>query len=287
MKFLWLFVAVCCLTACDYTEVKREIGYKGKARVNPWLAAERYAARCDREVRSLGAWTPPGVDDCVWFVPASVLGNQSFTRRMRDWVEEGGHLVLLVEHADTETNDWSENAVDPRLEPALLGMLKRMGIDLKEAGKSEKQVSATQVQFAGRSFEVSANSKCGVSVRGGAPGVFASVKRGDGQLTVITDARIFRNRWIGDKEHAALLDALIQRIGVRRLRRLSAWLRTLAVGAAGKPSVAGVGRAWHAGLALVVEKSHPLRPGGIRRRGFHAAGLRASSGGARRFPMAA
>ena len=45
MRIFWLMLAALCLTACDYTEVKREIGYKGKARINPWLAAERFVAR--------------------------------------------------------------------------------------------------------------------------------------------------------------------------------------------------------------------------------------------------
>ena len=44
MKFLRLLMMALALTACDHTEVKREIGYKGKARVNPWLAAERFCA---------------------------------------------------------------------------------------------------------------------------------------------------------------------------------------------------------------------------------------------------
>lgn len=229
MKFLWLLVAACFLTACDYTEVTREIGYKGKARVNPWLAAERFAAQYEHEVRSLGSWTAPDAGDLVWFVPASVLGNQSFTRRMQDWVEDGGHLVLLVEHADTETNDWSRNTIEPRLEPALLTMLRRTGIHLKEGGTTSKSVTASQIEFAGRSFEVSAKSSCSVSAHGGTPGVFASVKRGDGRLTVITDARVFRNRWIGDKEHAGLLAALIEAteyegaVGFLRGSGLSLW----------------------------------------------------------------
>jgi hypothetical protein len=229
MKFLWLMLAACFLTTCEYTEVKREVGYKGKARVNPWLAAERFAARYDHEVRSLGSWTAPDGGDLVWFVPASLLGNQSFTRRMQDWVEDGGHLVLLVEHADTETNDWSRNTIEPRLEPALVEMLRRMGILLKEGGSSETPVTASKVEFAGNSFEVSAKSTCSVSVHGGAPGVFASLKRGDGRITVITDARVFRNRWIGEKEHAGLLAALIEAtefegaVGFLRGSGLSLW----------------------------------------------------------------
>ncbi len=229
MKILWLLVTALFLTACEYTEVKREIGYKGKARVNPWLAAERFAASDGNEVRSLASWTAPDVEDAVWFVPASLLSNQSFTRRMREWVEEGGHMVLLVEHADSETNDWSRSSVKPRLEPVLVNMLERTGIGLKEGGEMKKPVTASRIEFSGRSFAVDAKSTTSVSVYGGTPGVFASVRLREGRMTVITDARIFRNRWIGEEDHAALLDALLGStqyegsIGFLRGSGLSLW----------------------------------------------------------------
>ncbi len=229
MRILWLLAAALCLTACDYTEVKREIGYKGKARINPWLAAERFAARYDMEVRSLVSWTAPGGDDVVWFVPASLMNNQSYTRHMEEWVEDGGHLVLLVEHADTETNDWSKGSSDPLLEPALVRMLGRAGIRLDEGNSSKSTVKASNIKFKGQSYHVDASSTSGVVVKGGEPGVFASVKRGEGRMTVITDGRIFRNRWIADHEHAALLAALIEAteyggtVGFLRGSGLSLW----------------------------------------------------------------
>lgn len=207
MKLLALLLMVFALTACDYTEEKREIGYKGKARINPWLAAERFAAQYDEKVRSLAAWTAPELEDAVWFVPASVLSNASFTRQIEDWVKEGGHLVLLVEHADAETNDWSDDPVEAQLEPALVGMLARASIEVSELENSEDVVS--EIKFDGESFEVVASSKTRVALDGGEPGVFASAPSGDGRVTVLTDGRLFRNRWIGDKDHAALLEALI------------------------------------------------------------------------------
>ncbi len=227
MKFLALLVTALALTACDYIEAKREIGYKGKARINPWLAAERFAARYDGEVRSLAAWTSPEFEDAVWFVPAAVLSNASFTRQIEDWVEAGGHLVLLVEHADAETNDWSDDSVKPSLEPAIVDMLGSAGIELSEGKNSKEPV--TEIEFDGESFEVAASSKTRVASDGGEPGVFASVSSGDGRMTVLTDGRLFRNRWIGDKDHAALLEALILAteyegsIGFMRGSGLSLW----------------------------------------------------------------
>ena len=207
MKWLGLLAMALALTACDTTEVKREIGYKGKARINPWLAAERFAAHDGGAVRSLAAWTAPEFEDAVWFVPASVLTNESFTRKLESWVGEGGHLVLLVEHANSESNDWSRHAPEAELSPALLGMLDDSGISLEQ---KEKPVTAETIEFEGKSYEVDAQSDTSVAVDDGMPGVFASVESGDGRISVLTDGRLFRNRWIGDKEHAALLAALIQ-----------------------------------------------------------------------------
>ena len=210
MKFIVLFLAAACLTACNYTEVKREIGYKGKARINPWLAAERFAEKSEYEVRSLASWATPDFADTVWFVPASVLSNLSFTRRMEDWVEDGGHLVLLVEHAESETNDWSRSSTEPTIEPVLIEMLARAGIELKPSEESGSLIKASSIEFDGKTYAVDTKSSSSVALEGEEPGVFASVKSLDGRITVLTDARIFRNRWIGDKQHAELLEALMQ-----------------------------------------------------------------------------
>lgn len=226
MKWLFLFLTALFLTSCDYDEVKREIGYKGKARINPWLAAERFCARYDGGVKSLATWTEPKFEDAVWFVPASVLSNESFTRRLESWVEEGGHLVLLVEHADAETSDWSKFTKELDLEPAVIHLLDRAGIELKSG---EKELTASKIRFLKKTYQVNASSDAGVSTRNREPGVFASVKKGEGRISVLTDGRLFRNRWIGDKEHAALMDALVGateddgKIGFLRGSGLSLW----------------------------------------------------------------
>lgn len=226
MKILFLFVILLSLVSCDYTEVTRETGYKGKARINPWLAAERFVSQYGNQVASLPAWKAPGYDDAVWFVPASILSNQSFTRQTEDWVYEGGHLVLLVEHASAEASDWNLDSSVPMLDGALMEMLERAAIEITT---SDEAIKSSQIDFDGESYEVDAESLTSVAEIDGEPGVLVSVPCGDGQITVLTDARIFRNRWIGDKEHAALLDAVIRstgyegQIGFLRGSGLSLW----------------------------------------------------------------
>jgi hypothetical protein len=215
------------LASCDYTEVEREVGYKGKARLNPWLAAERFTKKYDYEALSSHSWTTPEWDDAAWFIPVSAIGNRSFTRQMEEWVTDGGHLVLLIEHASSETNDWGLGGIFPEVEPPIIDWLERAGIryveDPSESVKSEK------IGFGDMSFKVEAVSGSGVSIIGSEPGVFASQEYGGGRLTVLTDSRIFRNRWIGDHDHAALMLALIEatgngsRVGFMRGTGLSFW----------------------------------------------------------------
>lgn len=201
------FVMALVLVGCDYTEKEKEIGFKGKARLNSWLAAERVAAELvDYEIHSHPSWTVPDADDAVWFLPASILGNESFTSLVEQWVDDGGHLVLLAEHADSQINDWSPFHDPPRYERALHEMLGRFEMELIE----DRPSKADKIELEGEEFQVDAASDSSVVLDGGKPAIFASTIRGEGRLSVLMDGRLFRNRWIGEKDHAALLYQLIQ-----------------------------------------------------------------------------
>ncbi len=218
-------IALLFLTACDYREVEREIGYKGKARVNPWLAAERFIGRLGHETQPVISWTEPDYGDAVWIVPASIPSNVSFTRSMEEWVRDGGHLILLVERTDSATNDWRGRHAPPSIEQALTDMLRRAGISLETSGNAR----AREIVFQGTSYKVDAESDAVVSIKDEKGGVFASTECGDGRITVVTDGRIFRNRWIGERDHAALLAALVDAgdiagsVGIARDSGLSFW----------------------------------------------------------------
>jgi len=227
IRYLALSLTALALVSCSYTEVEREIGYKGKARLNPWLAAERFTARYDYEVISSHSWTKPEWEDAAWFIPASAIGNRSFARQMEEWVIDGGHLVLLMEHASAETNDWSSGNIVAEIEPPLVDWLERAGMSYE--ADHDKDIKSEQIDFGGKQFKVEARSESSISIVGEEPGVFASQEYGAGRLSVLTDARIFRNRWIGDHEHAALMLALIEqnedgwRVGFMKGTGLSFW----------------------------------------------------------------
>jgi hypothetical protein len=208
-RLLVMASAALLLNSCDYKEVEREVGYKGRARVNPWLAAERFSERMGWETRSVISWTAPTWEESAWVLPASVISNESFGRRTEQWVTEGGHLILLVNHAEGQTSDWTVFHMKPTLEPAVFNLLERGGITLKDDGNMQ----ADKIKFQGRTFKVDAEAESSVARNDGKPGVFVSVRHGEGRMTVLTDGRLFRNRWIGDNDNAALLDALLRADG--------------------------------------------------------------------------
>jgi hypothetical protein len=210
------------LVGCGhYVEREQEVGYRGAARLNPYLAAERFLERLDREVAAERSWPDLGYGDAMVVMPAAMLSAEGFVRQAGEWVNNGGHLVCLFDHADTGFNDWHEGLRLTGFEeetPAVwVEWLKQHGVTLaegREAGKAagfDKRV----VRLDDEAFEV---SKAGAGKfmleddhAGGGSGkarTFVSLPCGRGRVTLVADARMFRNRWIGEAEHAALLGEL-------------------------------------------------------------------------------
>jgi hypothetical protein len=209
----WLLLVGCVsgLAGCEYEEVERVIGYQGEARRNPWLAAERMVSHYGYDVESLTSWRAPQGSDAVWFVPASALANQGIVRRAEKWVRSGGHLIVLLEKAGVETNDWSLFGPELALEPPLVGLLERAGIRLDQTATSKNAARVERViPFDGDEFKVMAGAGKAVAMTDGEAGLFVSAEMGRGQLSAVTDARMFRNRWIDEQEHAELLLALVE-----------------------------------------------------------------------------
>ncbi|MFD0895680.1 hypothetical protein KBB96_01765 [Luteolibacter ambystomatis] len=211
----WLIVVMTvfglfgCSGSGSYHE--EETGYKGQALVDPWLAAGRFLSSYGHEVSKPSSWHPPTPEETVWFVPAKVIGNETFARQMEGWMNRGGHLVCLVDYTDPGNDWWLGSRV--QMEPAFEKMLSWHGFSVAQDGSAT--APSDPLRFRGRKYDTEAKSDWQVSVRNAKSGVFASTVVGNGRLTVITDARIFRNRWIDGKQHAELLKALVDASSTR------------------------------------------------------------------------
>lgn len=206
LRVLLALVLAFCLAGCNTKYEEVETGYKGPARTNPWLAAQRFLAAYGRKVEVLSAWRAPAGSDSTWIVPSSLISNSLFARQIDRWMLDGGHLICLVDHADFR-DDWNLSSPDLKLEPAFEGFLKDHGFKLEQSGRGEVATSA--VRHRGKDYAVEMKSSWRSSAAGGTLEGVCSARLARGRLTVVTDARPFRNRWIGDRQHAALLKALV------------------------------------------------------------------------------
>jgi len=210
---LWkgvLVAMVLGLGGCDTKYEEVETGYKGQARTNPWLAAQRFLMAYGREVEVLASWREPSDADSTWIVPAELISNGLFAKRIDEWISDGGHLICLIEHSGFR-DDWNLKPFEGELEPAFETFLKSHNFKIEKSGSGSKETKSAR--FRGRAFDVEMKSDWQASSGSGALEGMPTAKVGQGRLTLVTDARPFRNRWIGDKQHAALLKALVDSTG--------------------------------------------------------------------------
>lgn len=218
MSAIWcrllLGLLVLFAAGCEFEEVTKQTGYKGKARLNPWLAAERFAERKGRPVISSGSWVKPEPGYDTYFVPVGVLNNAGVVASMKRWILDGGHLVVLLEYSDSEWNDWNEfRSSSAEASPPLTEFLKEEGIILDHS--ISNKTSSGEIEFNNHVYQVEVESASKISLNDDAAKKdlnFASVKVGYGRLSVLTDARIFRSKNIDKAEHAELLAGLLNAI---------------------------------------------------------------------------
>jgi hypothetical protein len=207
-----IIILLCAILAgCSggHTTRKREIGYKGKARLNAYLAAGRFLEKNDHFVISKSGWPELDEDVAMLIIPASVISSKAYAEELRDWVSAGGHLLCLVEQAESYRDDWGHSIRASRggdaVTQALTDFFKDAGLELEHGEKIEAQ----KLQVDDAHYEVFAESSAGVKLNGGERSTMGQANYGDGLITVMTDARPFRNRYISDHDHAALLLALV------------------------------------------------------------------------------
>jgi len=194
----------------NYDEVEREIGHRGAARLNPFLAAERFLAEIGRECRVERGW--PQLDRSVGlvFMPAGMLEARGYVDEVRDWVADGGHLVCLFAWSSSARDDWRSGQPPPQAPSGpLADWIDECGWTMDGEGEPVGDQSE-RWDFMGGEFAIEqVRTRRFMPAAGdGAARAFVSEYYGDGRLTLVGDARPFRNRYLGEGDHAPLLAGL-------------------------------------------------------------------------------
>jgi len=233
---------VLALTGCGprMEKVEVEIGYKGRARLNPFLAAWRLLESREWTVEERHGLTVLPTSGEVIVVSAESDQGGLAAQELAAWIEAGGHVVYLLAGAErfAPELDW-EPKTDEETAKTGKGPVSR-DENLKSPKPKEEMVEEEEAPsfplldefelrvaprgmltrscvIGKRTLSIEMPVGLGVKVpqaRRQLPGVIRSAGRGPagvaslpfgkGRLAVLGDARIWRNRHIGKADHATL-----------------------------------------------------------------------------------
>ncbi|MFM7606240.1 MAG: DUF4350 domain-containing protein [Prosthecobacter sp.] len=278
------------LCSCEghWEEVEKVTGYHGKARVNPFFAAERVLKELGHEAERNLYLSKMPAHNAVMFLSAEGGLSEGRTKQMLDWVEGGGHLIyclggtrsyndyatglelgmrvlneVLVEEGDPllrelgiQMQKWDPKNIQKALQKAGKQVdikkdfkdehnrkesqrpskaeddLNHLPINDQPAGKTLKklgdlieqvvndQMAEFQLHWRGREYRLKLAGFLSMTINRQLKHdefVIGDLKtaaalhliRGGGRITVLTHARPFRNRWLGEHDHARWLSALV------------------------------------------------------------------------------
>lgn len=267
---LWvlLFLTAISLCSCGQKREPKEVsrGYKGEARSNPYLLAQRYLKEKGWSVEDQKGAMILGDDDAMIILPVSSVKLKVDADELLDWVSWGGHAVILVEYGDdyrqdigeyashqpqNSTYSW-ENEDDIVHSIGLDYIADELYVDLLALSKDEDE-DFDYISVEGAELENIESDEAGSleafgkllryvdlvdieldnrPLKAGLGGEFSfgygyeyeegefgdseedhrllSLWYGDGRVTFVSDARLFRNPYLQMKGHAELLNHLVE-----------------------------------------------------------------------------
>ena len=248
MRFILLTLFVCFFcSSCQETELKRRtLGYKGKAKANPFLAAERLLNKEGFDAASAHGFGRLDEQTATLFIPTSSLNTVGRAKRVLEWVASGGHLILMLDGGEMGGNDFvitpSGSYRDSDLAAGVQHLLDEMNVvchteDLSSSTSSSKMEldEWEELEEKDRVLLESEESKInlgdgelvlhswsdktleyniwsgddygsGESDKG--EHRYLSLRHGSGRVSLLSDARPLRNRYLGYGDHAEFLITL-------------------------------------------------------------------------------
>jgi len=211
-------------------------GFKGKARVNPYLAAERFLNESGIPAESGRFWGADMERYQTVVVPASFLSTNGLVNQILDWVSEGRNLIILLNGGESWVDDFNEHdftAFSDAGFPSLSYLLEECAIERRDEDFEEKVIDEEaeghlasewheaqiswelddesyhyRVEFEGDEGLVSSWGESWEHEKEGSRMV--TVGYGAGSVMVLAHARPFRNAYIDRADHAAFLESVVQ-----------------------------------------------------------------------------
>lgn len=216
----WLLLPLAALlgTGCDQNgqyETREEIvGYKGAARYNPWLAAERFLSRTGTPAQTLPMLGDLPATSATIFLPLDSVSSRGEARTLLRWALTGGHLIVACTGTSRFHNDYDgeESGTIDKNAPLLQELRVKASAE-KPSGTSEVDLDGATytLQNYDRGAALDVTSRPGISVLAGTreAATVASFTHGIGRITLLGGATALRNRYLKEDDHAAILQGLV------------------------------------------------------------------------------
>jgi hypothetical protein len=190
-----------------YKSEEIEVGYRGEARSNPLLAAERFLRQdativLHRSHSMLRLIPQLTAGDTVLLSQHNYPLNQKEAEQLMNWLyEQGGHLIVSADYNDNydEANDYILSQLDLRL-----ALSESEGDDSLEWLYSlELNEDVFNVEFFSNLWLEDTEDEHGT------PQVWLQYHYGEGFITLFSDSTFMENDYIGNYDHAWFLVQLV------------------------------------------------------------------------------
>jgi len=232
-----------------YVKKDKIEGYKGEAKLNPYLVAERFLKKVSYNKTSVRTGFVKYESRLGMVIsPATTLNSDVVTDKMLNWVANGGVYVCLLERGEKGYTDIGEQCehetamwIDVET-PELNYLLDKMDVELVNdpsgkttggesyrgdptnpivLGKELPLALDVDVNLGGDTYQMKLGGTKAMKLKRklgyydyydepGADGShrFLGLEYGQGRIYFITDARAFRNPYLGMADHASVLEAM-------------------------------------------------------------------------------
>jgi hypothetical protein len=203
-----------------FVDYEADVGYRGEARRNPLLAAERTLERLGHRVESslyLGAL--PSEDALLVLRQSGRFLSPFDVERLLGWVEQGGHLCVLFPGDAEFENELDNDVEEERFRHPLLDALQ-LRVRLDPSVEREVQVDfgrgLRRIAFPGRLSLVDEHAMSDVDSGDPMLTRVLSMEHGYGRMTLFVGDDWACNGEFGELDHAYILDDLASFDGERR-----------------------------------------------------------------------
>ncbi len=241
LLFLLSFVLWGCRGEGEYVTDERILGYRGKAKVNPYLAAERLLESGGVNAKTGRIWPRPDQleEYRTILMPVSYLQTRAAAKQVLSWVEKGGFLILFLEGGESYLNDFADpirgefqdeenrSSGFSYLLDEIEGEVVLITPDIVEGeGKAHLSRDWHEAEVAWSvgeenhqyvvEFEGETGPKFDHGMNWDTEGEgarMASTTYGRGSVMMMSHARPFRNAFIERGDHANFIEAIVQSYG--------------------------------------------------------------------------